>query len=97
MARAKLATALKRGLLVRVDVPAAGTVRVVAQRAAARVGAGAASPTRAGTTRVRVRFTKAAQRALRRTRTVRITISARFAAGGGATPPAARHSLTLRR
>jgi hypothetical protein len=96
IARAKLGTALKRGLLVRVAVPAAGTVRVVAKRAATLVATRTATATRAGTTSVRLRFTKAGKRALRRSRTARLTISARFAQRGGATTTASR-SLTLRR
>jgi hypothetical protein len=55
-----------------------------------------ATVSRGGTTGVRLRFTKAGRRALRRTRTARLMIGARFTQRSGATITTSR-SLTLRR
>jgi hypothetical protein len=76
---ARLAVALRKGLVVSVTAPAAGRVAIVARDGKAKVGAGAARAARAGqVVRVKVTFTAAARKQLRRARraTLTLTVSA---------------------
>ena len=84
--KARLRTALRRGLLVSVRCPGRCTLRATARRRTA------GRRTVTGTRRVRVRFTKAARRRLARARRVRVTLVLRAADGR-----TVRRSVTLRR
>jgi hypothetical protein len=88
VSRAGLAAALRRGLAVRVTGVRAGRLEVVARQGRRVVARGAVRLPRAGTAAtVRLRFTAAAKRRLRRARVAALTVTA-----GGA-----RVAVTLRR
>jgi hypothetical protein len=93
--RVRLARALKRGVKVRVTAPADGRVRVTARRGARKVGAGGRS-VKAGTSAVKLRFTKAARRSLARSRRVKLRLQVAFTPKGGATQRTTL-KLTLKR
>jgi ribosomal protein L18E len=73
----RLKRALLRGLGVDVVTPAAGKLIVEARRGRTLVAKGTATAHGAGTTKVQVRFTKAARRKLRRARSVTLTLTVR--------------------
>jgi hypothetical protein len=80
----KLRTALRRGLTITVQAPRAGRVTATGTVGARKVASGGAAAGKAGPAKVRLRFTKAAKRSLRRKRSVQLRIaspSARRAAG----------------
>jgi WD40-like Beta Propeller Repeat len=82
--RPKLRRALARGLTVRVSVPSAGRVRATATRGGRKV-ASASKRVSAGTARVKLRFTAAARRSLRRAPAVRLRVKVAYTPRGGAT------------
>jgi hypothetical protein len=101
----RLATALRRGLVVRVSCSTACAVQGQARLDAAvrrrlRLGAisatGAATLRRAGTVAVRLRFTAATRRALRRSRRVVLTVRV-DATAPGQRPTTLRRRIVLRR
>jgi hypothetical protein len=96
VAGAGLRAALRRGLTVQVAAPGPGTVAASVLRGSRTVGRGSAKATAAGAKTIRVRFTKAGRRALRRARTARLTVVVRFTPKQG---PAVseRRQVTLRR
>jgi len=82
-AKAKLAKALAKGLSVRVTVPSAGRVSAAATRSGRKVAAGAKS-VKAGSATVKLRFTGAARRSLKRSRSVKLRVKVAFKPAGGA-------------
>jgi hypothetical protein len=82
---AKLRAALKRGVAVSVIAPGAGRVAASGKVGAKRVAKGAKVVAGPGAATVKLRFTKAAKRALKRKRSARLAVSVAFTpAGGGA-------------
>lgn len=77
----KLRDARGKGLMVSVTVPTAGALQIVARRGKTVVGRGAWTVDGAGSSRVRLKKTKAARR-LRRN--MKITLTATFRPNGGA-------------
>lgn len=84
VASTTVSKALGGALTVKVQVPGAGKVDVVAQRGGKNVASGSAKPKRAGETKVKLRFTAAAKKALRRAGKVTLTIRHTFTPVGGA-------------
>ena len=81
---AKLRGALTRGLTVKVQAPAAGRVSAVGKVGAKRVAAGTKDVPGAGATTLRLKFTKAARRSLKRKRSARVSIAVTFQPASGA-------------
>jgi hypothetical protein len=81
------AAALRAGITIRVQVPAAGTATLVGRVGGKVVARGSARATQAGTVRARLRATRAARKRLARLRGR--TLSVRVMAGG--------RSVTVRR
>ncbi len=75
--KVKLAKALKSGLRVTVS-GVTGTVKLTAKRGSKTVASGSAKASKSGKATVKLRFTKAARKALKRKRSVKLKIS-----GGG--------------
>ena len=94
---AKLRAALRRGLTVTVRAPGAGRLTATGTVGGRRVAAGAASSRAAGPVGVRVRFTKAAGRKLRRKRTVRLSVAVAFRPAGGGDKRSGRVAVRLAR
>jgi hypothetical protein len=90
-ADAKLRKALKKGFTVRVRVPGAGRLRAVAKKGARKVASGAKS-VKGGNAAVKLRFTKAAKRALKRAAKVKVRVKVAFKPVGG---PVQRTSVSL--
>jgi hypothetical protein len=91
--RAKLASALRKGLKVRVSLPADGAVSATARAGGRQVAAARAKNLRAGTRTVTLKFTKKAKRSLKRKRSVRLGVRVRYTPAGGSaqvTPLVAR-------
>jgi Ca2+-binding RTX toxin-like protein len=83
-AKARLAKALRSGLRVKVRVPGAGAVKAKARRGSRTVASGRATASGAGKATVKLRFTKAARKALRRKSAVKLAVTVTFAPKGGA-------------
>src|SRR5918992_5033151 len=83
-AKAKLAKALRKGLKVKATVPADGRLRATALRGGRKVPAGA-KRVKAGNVTLKLRFTKAAKRSLRRKGRVKLRVRVAFTPTGGAT------------
>jgi Ca2+-binding RTX toxin-like protein len=81
---AKLSKALRRGLALTVDAPAAGTIKAVAKRSGRKVAAGKATAAGAGARTVKLRFSSKARRALRSKRAVKLAVTVTFSPKGGA-------------
>ncbi len=94
-AKAKLAKALAKGLRVRVTVPSAGRVSAAATRSGRKVAAGSKS-VKAGTATLKLRFTKAARRSLKRSRSVKLRVKVAFTPTGG-TARRTTMAVTLKR
>ena len=89
--RAKLRSALAKGLRLEVDSPAAGTLRATAT-AKGRTVARATRKSGAGRQTVTLKFTTAAKRKLRRARSVKLKVTVRLSGG-----PSASKTVKLRR
>ena len=87
-AKAKLRTALRRGLKLTVQAPSAGVLAATAKAGGRTVAKAKAKQVAAGTHGVTVRFTKAAKRALKRKASVRLSVKVTL--GGEA------HTLAVR-
>jgi hypothetical protein len=74
----RLARALRRGVVVRFQAPAAGRVSVHALRRGRIVATGSRTAARAGTVATRLRFNARARRTLGRRRSVRLTVRIGF-------------------
>lgn len=96
VAGGKLGPALRRGLVVRLTAPGAGTAKVIVTRAGATVASGRAAVRRAGSASVRARFSKAAKRALRRAGGGKLAVTVRFTPKRGAAT-VSRTAVTLKR
>ena len=83
--RTKLAGALKRGLTVKLTAPGAGTVKAVAKKGSKTVGKGSGKTTAPGARSVRVKFTPAGRKALRRLKKAPLTIALSFKPKSGKT------------
>jgi hypothetical protein len=78
------ASKLRKGLVVRVTTPGAGSLSATAAVRRKRVGSGRGKATASGTARVRVRFKKKALRPLRRAKRLSLKVAFRPAGGGAA-------------
>ena len=94
--RAKLRTALAKGLRLRVDVPAAGTLRATATARGKKVGSVKRSASAAGRQTVTLKFTARAKRTLRRSRRAQLKVTVRFTPADGAVTTRTT-KVTLRR
>jgi hypothetical protein len=94
-ADAKLGKALAKGLVVRVRVPSAGRLTAKATRGGRKLASGTKA-VGAGRAAVKLRFTKAARRALKDARRVTVRIKVALKPAGGAVQRTAV-SLTLTR
>ncbi|MGD9573125.1 MAG: hypothetical protein AB7V62_14675 [Thermoleophilia bacterium] len=83
VARARLGTALRRGIRVRLTAPGRGRAVVVARLRGAVVARGSAPVAAAGRRAVTVRFTAPGRRALARARTARLKLAVTFTPRGG--------------
>jgi WD40-like Beta Propeller Repeat len=83
-ANSKLRSALAKGIKLRIRVSGAGRVSAKATKAGRKVAAGAKS-VRGGNATVKLRFTKAAKRSLKRAQSVKVRIKVAFKPTGGAT------------
>lgn len=79
-----LSKALSGGLSVKLQVPGAGKLDVTALRRGKKVATGSAKPKGAGEAKVKLRFTAAAKKALRRSGNVTLTVRHTFTPAGGA-------------
>jgi hypothetical protein len=66
---------LEKGLAISVTVPEAGTLKATARRGGKAVAKGSGSAPARGTTAVRLRFSKAARRALRRKASLELAVA----------------------
>ena len=94
---AKLRGALKRGVTVRVQTGGAGSVTATGKVGARRVAAGRAQIAAAGAGSVRLTFTKAAKRSLKRKRSARLAVTVAFTPAGGGARQTTVVKLALRR
>jgi hypothetical protein len=94
-APAKLRTALKRGLAVRVDAPSAGRLAATATKGGKRVATGKRA-VRAGAASVKLKFTKAARRSLKRSKRAKLSVRVTFTPAQGAAKTATT-TVTLKR
>jgi hypothetical protein len=95
--KVKLATALKRGIVITVKPGAAGKASAAALLKRKRVGAGASKVGAKGTAKVKVRLTKKAGKALRKVRSAKLTLSVSFKPAGGGAAQQAVASLTVKK
>ena len=84
VSKAKLARALRSGLVVKVRTGGPGAVSAVARRGSAKVASGKGRAGTSGSASVRLRFTRAAARKLRTARVVRLSVTTTFTPAGGA-------------
>lgn len=89
--RAKLRTALAKGLRLTVDSPAAGTLRATAKAKGTTVARGTRK-SGAGQQTVTLKFTRAAKRKLRGAKSVTLTVTVRLSGG-----PSASKTVKLKR
>ncbi|HEX5620558.1 MAG TPA: hypothetical protein VFX51_19215, partial [Solirubrobacteraceae bacterium] len=94
-ANSKLRKALSKGIALRVRVPGAGRLSAKAAKGGRMVASGSKRVS-GGTATVKLRFTKAAKRSLKRARRVKLRIKVAFTPTGGTTQRTAV-SLTLTR
>lgn len=92
----KLAKALRKGFVVDVTAPGKGRVSVVAVRAGKTVAKGAAKAAGAKKVAVKLRFTKAGKRSLRRAKRATLALKVTFTPAKGAKVTAS-HRISLKR
>lgn len=92
----KLAKALRKGFVVDVTAPGKGRVSVVAVRAGKTVAKGAAKASGAKKVAVKLRFTKAGKRSLRRAKRATLALKVTFTPAKGAKVTAS-HRISLKR
>ncbi len=92
----KLAKALRRGFVVDVTAPGKGKVSVVATRAGKTVAKGAAKASGAKKVGVKLRFTKAGKKALRRAKSAKLALKVTFTPAKGKKLTAS-HRISLKR
>ncbi|MBJ7332989.1 MAG: hypothetical protein JHC95_24050, partial [Solirubrobacteraceae bacterium] len=94
---AKLKAALKNGLVVKVAVPGAGRLSGKATTSGRVMAKGAVKVKRAGSTSVRLRFTKGAKKMLGREREVTLKIATTFTPKRGKATKRQSAKVTLKR
>jgi hypothetical protein len=94
---ARLRAALRRGVTITVQAPRAGRVTVTGTVGARKVASGGATAGKAGPAKVRLRFTKAAKRSLRRKRSVKVTLRVAFAPKTGGASQTGEATVRLTR
>jgi hypothetical protein len=92
-----LRNALAKGLAIRVALPAAGKLAAVATAKGRTVAKGAALAAGADVVTVRLRFTKAARRSLRRAAKARLALALAFAPASGGAAVTGTAAATLKR
>ncbi len=92
----KLAKALRKGFVVDVTAPGKGKVSVVATRAGKTVAKGAAKASGAKKVGVKLRFTKAGKRSLRRAKSATLALKVTFTPAKGPKVTAS-HRISLKR
>ncbi|MDW5597173.1 hypothetical protein VSS74_22695 [Conexibacter stalactiti] len=96
VAGAKLRAALRGGLAIKVGAPGAGKVSATLKRGKTTVGGGSARVRKGGTVALKVRFSKAGARSLKKAKTAKLTLTVRFTpkSGGGARVSTSAVTLT---
>jgi hypothetical protein len=94
---AKLAAALRKGIVLTVSPGQAGKAVGTAKVRKAKVARGATRVGPSGTAKLRLRFTAKAKRSLRREKSVRLAIRIKFTPKGGGAAQAAAAALKLKR
>jgi hypothetical protein len=95
--RAKLAAALRKGIVLTVAPGQPGKAVGSAKAGAAKVAKGSTRVGAKGSAKLKLRFTAKAKRSLRRKRSVRLAVTVRFAPEGGGASQAAKVALKLKR
>ncbi|HEX8105544.1 MAG TPA: hypothetical protein VF533_23210 [Solirubrobacteraceae bacterium] len=94
----RLATALRKGVRVKVTVPAAGRLTAKATAAGRKVGSGKARANGAGAESVTIRLTRAAKRRLQRgSGPAKLKVTVRFLPAGGGKAQVTRTVVKLKR
>ena len=94
--KTRLRAALAKGVKVRVTAPGAGRVKLTGRRGSKAVASGSGKVAASGTATVTLKFSKAARKQLKRSRSAKIAVGVTFTPAGGA-PASNQATLTLRR
>jgi hypothetical protein len=94
---AKLAAALRKGIVVKIRPGQAGKAVGSGKAGKAKVARGAVKVGQKGTAKLRLRFTAKAKRKLRHKKSVRLAVAVRFTPNGGGDAQAAAGALKLKR
>jgi WD40-like Beta Propeller Repeat len=94
---AKLAAALRKGVVVTVRPGEAGKAAGAAKAGKAKVAKGATKVGARGSAKLKLRFSDKAKRALRRKKSVRLAVTVKFTPKGGGAAQAASAALKLKR
>ena len=94
---AKLAAALRKGIVLTVKPGQAGKAVASAKAGKAKVAKGRAKVGRKGSAKLKLRFTAKAKRSLRRKKSVRLAVTVKFTPKGGGSVQAASAALRLKR
>jgi WD40-like Beta Propeller Repeat len=94
---AKLAAALRKGVVVTVSPGQAGKAAATAKAGKAKVAKGATKVGARGSAKLKLRFTPKAKRALRSKKSVRLAVAVKFTPNGGGAAQAASAALKLKR
>jgi hypothetical protein len=94
---AKLAAALRKGLVLTVTPGQAGKAAGAAKAGRAKVAKGSARVGAKGSAKLKLRFTKKAKSSLRRKRSVRLAVSVKFTPKGGGAAQTASAKVMLKR
>jgi hypothetical protein len=94
--KATLRKALRRGLKIKVNVPAAGKLTGTARRGRTRVAYGHRQVRRPGPATLTLRFSKKTKRSLARTRRPKLTVKVAFTANGAPKAQFASAAIRLR-
>jgi WD40-like Beta Propeller Repeat len=94
---AKLAAALRKGIVVTLKPGEAGKAAGAAKAGKAKVAKGAAMVRAKGSAKLKLRFSQKAKRSLRGKRSVRLAVAVKFTPNGGGAAQTASAKLTLKR
>jgi hypothetical protein len=94
---AKLAAALRKGVVLTVSPGQAGKAAATAKAGKAKVAKGATKVGARGSAKLKLRFTAKAKRTLRSKKSVRLAVTVKFAPKGGGAAQAASAALKLKR
>jgi WD40-like Beta Propeller Repeat len=94
---AKLADALRKGIVLTVSPGQAGKAVASAKAGKAKVAKGSTKVGRKGSAKLKLRFTGKAKRSLRRKKSVRLAVTVKFTPKGGGAAQAASAALRLNR